>query len=63
MSGGEDPAAQQISITAAGRAVSRGDLDAVRLNGVDTWRGGVHLSGAEAAWRWDPARKTLISWS
>jgi hypothetical protein len=63
MSGGEDPAAQQISITAAGRAVSRGELDAVRLNGVDTWRGGVHLSGPEAAWRWDPARKTLISWT
>ena len=27
--------------------------DAVRLRGIDTWLGGVHLRGREARWRWD----------
>jgi hypothetical protein len=56
-----NPGSQRISITDAGREVSRCERDAVRLNGIDVWRGGVHLSGSEAAWRWDPGRKTLIS--
>jgi hypothetical protein len=58
-----DWATRAISLTHAGRAVVHGEDDAVRLNGIDTWRGGLHLAGAEAAWRWDPVRKTLISWS
>lgn len=36
-----------------GKAVLAGKQDAVRLNGIDKWFGGVHLQGAEAAWRWD----------
>lgn len=56
-----DPAAQRVAITDAGCSVLRTDQDAVRLNGIDVWRGGVHLAGREAAWRWDPARKTLVS--
>jgi hypothetical protein len=56
-----DDEAAPISITDAGRAVLRGALDAVRLNGLDVWRGGLHLAGDVAPWRWDPARKTLIS--
>jgi hypothetical protein len=50
-------------LTTAGRAVLTGDEDAVRLNGIDRWRGGVHLSGRDAAWRWDAAAQTLVSWS
>jgi hypothetical protein len=60
-SGRSDLASQPISITAAGRAVARADRDAIGLNGIDIWRGGVHLSGRQAPWRWDPARKTLVS--
>lgn len=41
-------------LTALGRAVLAGRADWVRLRGgVDRWLGGVHLSGAEPAWRWD----------
>jgi hypothetical protein len=56
-----DVGGRSIAITAAGRAVVRGEVDAVRLNGIDAWYGGVHLAGTEASWRWDPAGKTLIS--
>ncbi len=51
-----------VALTAAGHAVVAGEQDAVQLNGIDRWRGGVHLSGS-APWRWDPARKTLVSWA
>jgi hypothetical protein len=51
----------RVSLTDAGQRVARHEDDAVRLNGIDEWRGGVHLAGSEAAWRWDPARETLIS--
>jgi hypothetical protein len=34
----------------------------VALNGIDEWRGGVHLAGADRSpWRWSPDRKTLVS--
>jgi hypothetical protein len=52
-----------VALTAAGRAVLAGDEDAIRLNGIDRWRGGVHLSGTDTPWRWDPAAQTLVSWS
>jgi hypothetical protein len=61
--GASDPGSQLLSITDAGGAVLRRAGDAVRLNGIEVWRGGVHLSGDQAGWRWDPQRKTLISWS
>lgn len=55
---------RRVSLTAAGRRVLHGDADAVALNGIDQWRGGVHLFGADSSpWRWDPARETLVSWS
>ena len=51
-----------ISITDEGRLVLDGRADAVALNGIDEWRGGVHLSGVDRSpWRWDPDRERLVS--
>jgi hypothetical protein len=51
-----------IAITSAGRDVLAGRADQVRLNGVDIWRGGVHLAGSDrSAWRWDARSETLVS--
>src|SRR5262249_7968398 len=49
-----------VAITAEGREVLAGRADAVRLNGIDQWRGGVHLSD-RSPWRWDAERETLVS--
>jgi Domain of unknown function (DUF1835) len=49
-----------ISLTAAGRDVLSGRADAVALNGIDVWRGGVHLLGRDRSpWRWDARRRVL----
>ncbi|MCG8590000.1 MAG: hypothetical protein MJE66_11985 [Proteobacteria bacterium] len=53
------PAERRFSITDAGRRVSQGEADAVALNGIDRWRGGVHLRGREGLWRYDPAKGSL----
>jgi hypothetical protein len=54
----------EVASTAAGRDVLAGRRDAVALNGIDEWKGGVHLTGANGSlWRWDAARETLVSWS
>ena len=54
---------RSVAITDAGRDVLAGRADAVALNGIDQWRGGVHLAGRDRSpWRWDPARETLVSW-
>jgi len=53
---------QRIAITAAGRDVLARAADHVRLNGIDVWRGGVHLTGsASSPWRWDSDAETLVS--
>jgi len=52
-----------IAITASGRDVVAGREDAVALNGLDVWRGGVHLvasRGGRSPWRWDAGRETLV---
>jgi hypothetical protein len=52
-----------IAITEAGRDVLAGRKDAVALNGLDEWRGGVHLVAARdgrSPWRWDAGRETLV---
>jgi len=50
------------AITAAGRDVLVGRSDAVALNGIDLWRGGVHLAGRDGSpWRWDAHRQRLVS--
>lgn len=45
---------QRAELTEEGWDVRAGRADAVRLNGIDRWLGGVHLQGGEAQWRWDP---------
>lgn len=54
--GGPDTAA----ITALGRQALAGGVDRVHELGIDTWRGGVHLSGRGPVWRWDSAARKLI---
>ena len=51
-----------VAITDAGRDVAAGRSDHVALNGIDLWRGGVHLAGADSSpWRWDAGGETLVS--
>ncbi len=48
------------TLTPAGRDVLATLVDHVGLNGINRWLGGVHLSGAEALWRWDERRSCLV---
>ncbi len=57
----EEIASKPIALTEAGRAVLGGVEDAIGLNGIDRWIGGVHLLGAEADWRWDPTTARLVA--
>jgi len=58
---GQGPIAEQrATLEPAGARVLDGDGDAVALNGVDLWRGGVHLRGREGIWRWDARGDTLL---
>ena len=51
-----------VSITETGLDVLMARRDAVAINGIDLWRGGVHLSGSQRSpWRWDAHRQTLVS--
>jgi hypothetical protein len=52
-----------VAITESGLRVMEGQADHIRLNGIDRWLGGVHLEGAEAAWRWDAATARLCAGS
>jgi hypothetical protein len=55
---------RRIALTADGRELLARRLDAVAQNGIDEWRGGVRLLGANGSpWRWDATRETLVSWS
>jgi len=47
-----------IELTDAGRAVLEGRADYIKLNGIDRWIGGVHLT-SENVWRYDPASRAL----
>ena len=53
---------QTIALTSTGRDVLEERSDAVALNGMDEWRGGVRLLGTNRSpWRWDPRAETLVS--
>ena len=56
----EPMAARMVALTELGVRVQRGDADAVASNGIDLWRGGVHLTGRERIWRWDAATRALV---
>jgi len=60
--GDGDMRKRQIALTQAGRDVLARKADHVGLNGIDVWRGGVHLTGSDTSqWRWDSRRETLVS--
>jgi hypothetical protein len=48
------------SVTALGRQALAGAIDRVHEQGIDEWRGGVHLSGRGPAWRWSSSERKLI---
>ena len=49
-----------FELTGDGQAVLAGEADFVATNGIDTWLGGIHLQGKEAAWRWDEETRQLM---
>jgi len=51
---------RRVRITETGERVLRGEEDAVRLNGIDRWMGGVHLHGRDVPWRWDPRIARIV---
>jgi hypothetical protein len=50
-----------LTLTEMGRRVLDGQGDAIRLNGIDRWLGGIHLLGHEVPWRWDQSKQRVIS--
>jgi hypothetical protein len=53
---------RRAAITGAGREVLAGQVDAVWMNGMDRWIGGVQLTGRDARWRWDDAAGRIVEW-
>src|SRR5699024_8210163 len=49
-----------VTMTGEGRAVLDGRADRIALCGVDTWRGGVHLTGRGPLWRWSADERRLV---
>lgn len=52
-------AAWELLVTESGMDVLEGKKDAVELNGIDRWMGGVHLVGGRSMWRWDENEQKL----
>ncbi len=48
------------AVTALGRQALAGAIDRVHEVGIDTWRGGVHLTGKGPVWRWDSRERKLV---
>jgi hypothetical protein len=48
----------KCDITETGRRVLTGQADFIRLNGIDLWLGGVHLTNNNL-WRWDEQKHAL----
>jgi hypothetical protein len=53
---------RRAAITEAGREVLAGLMDAVWMNGVDRWIGGVCLLGRDIRWRWDDEVARIVEW-
>jgi hypothetical protein len=49
-----------VTLTEVGSRVLDLQDDHVKLNGMERWLGGVHLTGTDAVWRWDSARKCIL---
>ena len=54
------PAGRTVRLTAMGEKLLAGQEDHVRLNGIDRWIGGVHLTSDSAPWRYDERLETLV---
>jgi len=50
----------EVVITPFGRDVMAGQEDWVAQNGIDEWRGGVHVQGHDPAWRWDIEEQRIV---
>jgi hypothetical protein len=59
--GGERFTEQELELTDAGRAVLAGEADRAALLPLDRWVGGIHLTGPDPAWRWDPRAGRAVS--
>jgi RNA polymerase sigma factor (sigma-70 family) len=59
--GGSSFAQSVIRMTETGILTLEKGLDHIRLNGIDRWLGGVHLTGQAVAWRWDDHHKQLVA--
>jgi len=59
--GSERFAEQELELTDTGRAVLAGEADRAALLPLDRWVGGIHLTGPEPAWRWDPRAGRAVS--
>ena len=47
-------------VTALGRQALAGAIDRVHEQGIDEWRGGVHLTGRGPVWRWESRERRLL---
>lgn len=54
------PGGSTVRLTAMGERVLAGQEDHVRLNGIDRWIGGVHLTGDSTPWRYDERLEALV---
>jgi hypothetical protein len=50
----------RATVTPLGRQALAGAIDRVHEQGIDTWRGGVHLHGRGPVWRWHSSERRLI---
>jgi len=55
------PGGRTVRLTAMGETLLAGQEDHVRLNGIDRWIGGVHLTGHSTAWRYDERLEALVT--
>ena len=55
---GRDMRQLRFRLAPAGQEVLEGKRDAIATNGIDTWIGGVHLTG-ESHWRWNARMRRL----
>jgi hypothetical protein len=53
---------RRAALTDAGRQVLAGLADAVWMNGIDRWIGGVYLLGRDIRWRWDDELERIVEW-
>jgi hypothetical protein len=57
---GHGLAERRLSLTPQGAGVIAGRADAITLNGIDRWLGGVRLDGeSQSPWRWNPSAQRV----